>query len=62
MLQVKVSNFPFNNLIYSVTDRSCSNVIVGVDIQILTGVAFAANNLQSKVRGRGRQGWVVCGT
>lgn len=49
LLQVKVSNFPFNNLIYSATDRSCSNVVVGFDLQILTGVAFSANNLQNKV-------------
>jgi hypothetical protein len=47
--QVKVSNYPFNNLIYSASDRSCSNVIVGYDLQILTGVAFSANNLQNKV-------------
>jgi hypothetical protein len=48
-VQVKVSNYPFNNLIYSAADRSCSNVVVGYDLQILTGVAFSANNLQNKV-------------
>lgn len=43
-----MSNFPFNDLSFSA--GACSNVVVGYDIQILTGVAFSANNLQQKVR------------
>jgi tectonic-1/3 len=48
--QVKVSNFPFNDLDFTSSSSSCSNVVVGYDLQILTGVAFSANNLQHKVR------------
>ncbi|KAL6760283.1 hypothetical protein V8C86DRAFT_2556402 [Haematococcus lacustris] len=48
-VQVKVSNYPFNNLIYSASENSCANVVVGFDLQILSGVAFSSNNLQNKL-------------
>ncbi|MEW5320407.1 MAG: hypothetical protein WDW38_011482 [Sanguina aurantia] len=48
-IQVTVSGLPFSQTIYSVSDQACTGVITGYDIQVLTGVAFAANNLQSKV-------------
>lgn len=47
--QVKVSNFPFNDLIFTSSPATCENVVVGYDLQVLTGVAFSANNLQNKV-------------
>ncbi|PNH04623.1 4-alpha-glucanotransferase DPE1, chloroplastic/amyloplastic [Tetrabaena socialis] len=48
-LQVAVSGYPFNPSIYSQADNACSGVIVGFDLQIVTGVAFSSNNLQQKV-------------
>lgn len=48
--QVAVSGYPFNPSIYSAADNACSGVVTGFDLQIVTGVAFASNNLQSKVR------------
>jgi len=48
-LQVRVSNFPFNEMSFAASPASCSNVVVGYDLQVLTGVAFASNNLQRKV-------------
>ncbi|KAF5835100.1 hypothetical protein DUNSADRAFT_7906 [Dunaliella salina] len=48
-LQVRVSNFPFNEMSFSASPASCSNVVVGYDLKVLTGVAFASNNLQRKV-------------
>ena len=38
----------FSNLVWQ-NGRSCLNVVVGYDVQILTGLAFAANNAQQKV-------------
>lgn len=48
-LQLSVSNYPFAEMIYT-SDGSCSNVVSGFDLRVLTGVAFSANNLQHKVR------------
>ena len=48
-----MSGYPFTNLFYYQRDSSCANVIEGYDITVLTGVAYAANNLQKKVREKG---------
>lgn len=46
--QVSVSGYPFGNLGYTSADNACTGVIIGFDLQIVTGVAFASNNLQQK--------------
>ncbi|KAG2442590.1 hypothetical protein HXX76_002675 [Chlamydomonas incerta] len=48
-LKVSVSGYPFGNLGYSTADNACTGVIIGFDLQVVTGVAFASNNLQQKV-------------
>jgi len=48
-IQVVQSNTDFSGMLYSRTSRECGNVVVGYDIKVLYGVAFAANNLQKKV-------------
>ncbi|PNW85332.1 hypothetical protein CHLRE_03g181450v5 [Chlamydomonas reinhardtii] len=48
-LKVSVSGYPFGNLGYTSADNACTGVIIGFDLQIVTGVAFASNNLQQKV-------------
>ncbi|GLI69062.1 hypothetical protein VaNZ11_013605 [Volvox africanus] len=50
-VQVSLSGVPFNQTvpIYSEADMACSGLVVGFDLQIVTGVAFSSNNLQQKV-------------
>ena len=48
VVQVVVNNFPFHNLDSSTAGR-CGNVITGFDLQVVTGVAYATDNLQRKV-------------
>ncbi|GIL73092.1 hypothetical protein Vretimale_4708 [Volvox reticuliferus] len=50
-VQVSVSGVPFNETvpIYSEADMACSGLVIGFDLQIVTGVAFSSNNLQQKV-------------
>eukprot|EP00955_Chlamydomonas_euryale_P041410 351970-Chlamydomonas_euryale.AAC.2 len=49
---VQLSNTAFAPPIYFDTERACSGLVVGYDVQLVFGVAFASNNLQRKVRAR----------